>query len=264
MLIWGCPNLHLVYEAHHSSPSSSSLFFYDMISRNWNTAMPAHCNGVFITTKFGYGFHVPYWPNRMKGATVTLLRKPSDRLISAFLFNDGMMLPRGSPWKKASRAVKDVINSTLIPIGTYSLLPGVDGCQTKMILGKQCGDVYTLTKSDITSAIEIVSSPEHFAFIGLTEEAEATALLFLAMYGPCYDRAGELVSDTLVQQAHLKTLHKTYSHRYRSNKRNSLATHAKLHMQLHAVGWRDEADDAVYNAARRTFYKRCDDYNISY
>jgi hypothetical protein len=255
-----------MYDAHHES--RNSMFFYDLIVSRWSTVLHAHhCDGIFWTSRFGYGYHVPHSSNNTKGATITLLREPSDRLISAFLFNDGMMLPRGSPWRQASQAVKSIINSTACPISTYASLPGVEGCQTKMILGRHCGEVYSLTRRDIETAIDMMSFTENFAFIGLSEEAEASAMLFLAMYGPCYARKGArgVCEESLQQlQDHKTALNKTYmySRRYRSNKRHSTDMHDKLAMQLHRVGWRDAADEEIYKAARRIFYKRCEEYSI--
>lgn len=256
LLLWSCSPLCQKYNTHRSS-----AFFYDEMVRQWHTALPAHCRRIIKTGPSAYGFHEPYRES-YKGVVVTLFRRPVDRLISAFLFHEGMMLPRGSPWKVIGKSLKAVINTTRVPIFTYTGMPGVAGCQTKMVLGLQCGEVVALSDADTAMAVEIVSSSDHFAFIGLTEEPEASALLFLAMYGPRYE------SDQLEQpqgsaNCTARALGRIYSTRYRKNSKNVQYVHDQLQEQLLSSGWVDHADDQVVNAAARVFYRRCREFNIS-
>ena len=232
-----------------------SVFLYDVAVRKWRTLLPAHCRSRIQIYPSAYGFHEPYKESN-KGAVVTLFRKPADRLISAFLFQEGMMFPRGSPWKVNGKSLKAVINNTRVPIFTYASMPGVAGCQTKMVLGRHCGEVVALSDADIARAVEIVSSTDHFAFIGLTEEPQASALLFLAMYGPRYESTDlEAVGVMIppvgqsIENCTARALNRTHSTHYRKNSRNIRDVHDELQEQLMSSGWVDHADDQVVAAA---------------
>lgn len=264
LLMWECPALLDVYEAHQTP--GQKVFFYDMVAKHWDTVVPGYCKNVIKTGRFGYGYHVSYKPQDFKGSVVTLFRKPMNRIISAFLFHEGMMLPRGSPWKAAGRVVKEIINHTRVPIDTYARMPGVASCQSKMVLGKQCGEVYSLKSTDTEDAVNTINSPDHFAFIGLTEEPVATYQLFVAMYGDHYPHnhtnyssAKEVFNKTKMESIYQNI----YGHKYRKNGHNSNEVNIKLAMQLHASGWTDDADEKLYEAAAKQFYRRCAQYQIS-
>jgi hypothetical protein len=76
----------------------------------------------------------------MRGAAIALFRKPIDRIISAYLFGEGLMLPLGCDLKIKELVFKARIelqrnSSYKFPITRYVGLDGMSNCQTKMILG---------------------------------------------------------------------------------------------------------------------------------
>jgi len=70
-----------------------------------------------------------------------------------------------------------------------SHFPGLRGCMTKMILGKQCSERYKLTIADLQEAKRILRN--EFAFVGITEKWDESVRLFHGMYG------GKMYSDEL-------------------------------------------------------------------
>ena len=70
-----------------------------------------------------------------------------------------------------------------------SHFPGLRGCMTKMVLGKQCSEKYQLSHADLAEAKRIVR--EELAFVGLTEKWQDSVRLFHAMHG------GTLYSEEL-------------------------------------------------------------------
>lgn len=62
-----------------------------------------------------------------------------------------------------------------------SHFPGLRGCMTKMVLGRQCSEKYQLTHADLQEAKRIVS--EELAFVGLTERWHESVRLFHSMHG---------------------------------------------------------------------------------
>lgn len=82
----------------------------------------------------------------MKGTIITMLRDPTNRIISAFLFD--VMIPIGFPVhsNEKRQEVKDNILKSEIPIQAYVNLPGISSCQTKMILGHYCGATVPLSE----------------------------------------------------------------------------------------------------------------------
>ena len=70
-----------------------------------------------------------------------------------------------------------------------SHFPGLRGCMTKMVLGKQCSEKYQLTHADLAEAKRIVR--EELAFVGLTERWQESIRLFHSMHG------GTLYSEEL-------------------------------------------------------------------
>lgn len=88
----------------------------------------------------GMGWHLSYNDQRMNHSIVTLFRNPTNRIISAFLFD--MLIPYGFPNKTIEErlAVKALVRATENPIYSYATLPGISSCQTKMVLGYGCGE----------------------------------------------------------------------------------------------------------------------------
>jgi hypothetical protein len=70
-----------------------------------------------------------------------------------------------------------------------SHFPGLRGCMTKMVLGRQCSEKYKLTIADLQEAKRIIS--QEFAFVGITEKWDESVRLFHGLHG------GNMYSDEL-------------------------------------------------------------------
>ena len=70
-----------------------------------------------------------------------------------------------------------------------SHFPGLRGCMTKMILGRQCSERYKITIADLQEAKRIVRN--EFAFVGITERWDESIRLFHGMHG------GKMFSDEM-------------------------------------------------------------------
>lgn len=91
----------------------------------------------------------------MRHTVITIFREPTDRLISAFLFD--VMIPIGFQSKSIEerRKVKDRVRQSQDPIYSYATLPGISSCQTKMVLGFYCGADVELSNHHIESKSDI-------------------------------------------------------------------------------------------------------------
>ena len=69
----------------------------------------------------------------------------------------------------------------LIPLAACAALPGMLGCQTKMVLGVPCAAPFALNASHLREAIRRVRFD--FAFVGLTERFDASVCLFHSRFG---------------------------------------------------------------------------------
>lgn len=272
LVVWACPTFCRDYlkenNLHPEDWNSDKPIFYDfdaIIKRRHIESMEAmtvfmKCSMAFknfATTRFGwsqFGFHWPMVHESMKGNTITLFRKPMSRVISAYLFD--MMLPQGFGTRtpEVKQMWRQYINSTDSPVYAYSQIPGIPNCQTKMVLGFRCGVPMNLTNAHKLEAVERVRND--FYFIGLTEESEASANLFLAMHEA---DGGLPVRKTL---SDLTDPPFRFTH-FRRNRRHSADNHVNYEQQMLSHGWKDEFDEAVYDAAARLFYGRCKQYNIS-
>lgn len=224
-----------------------NVFLYEELKSNASSV--AKCNTkILLGRDGGFGWHDPFIPELTNGSTVALFRKPRNRIVSAFLFGTGMMIPPGhlhSPNETMQQEIFRYISNTTYPIMTYANFLGIRSCQTKMVLGHNCGTEFTITDALLAEAKRRV---EHdLAFVGLTEEAAASAKLFYAMYG-----AGR--SEPKVQP---------YTKMYRENLNHSKLIRTQLLDVLKAQNWSDPPDQALYQHVRRIFYERCAKYNIS-
>ena len=62
-----------------------------------------------------------------------------------------------------------------------SHFPGLRGCMTKMVLGRQCAERYKLTIADLLEAKRIVR--EDFKFVGIAESWDESVRLFHGLHG---------------------------------------------------------------------------------
>ena len=120
------------------------------------------------------GAHLPRL-ERHKGSVVVMLREPNERLVSAFMHNEGPFSPGRSDGKGSSMR-----GSVKGSIDKFVRWPGVTGCLTKMLTGQTCGSSQALTISDVNDAVEAVNQE---LFVGITEAWDASVDLFHAMFG---------------------------------------------------------------------------------
>lgn len=256
LLMWGCSS---------ARNKSNHAMIYAKLGRNMSALK---CEIPFYTGKFQFGYHVPF-NTEMNRSTVTLFRNPYDRVISSFLYGKGehqIMFPLGFR-KRAERkyALREEIKKSSAPIIAYVSLPGIAGCQAKMVMGRQCGEDYNITAKDFEEAARRIRND--FAFVGLTEESEASAKLFIAMYpipstvGSGLKVASGSVDSGAVDKVLLSAVHQApRANAIHTNSRNMELTNT---IRDHQTRWRDSADVFVYKVAVNLFYHRCREYNIA-
>ena len=124
--------------------------------------------------------HSPFVRSRDRGRAAGLFRRPQQRVMSAYesgLHHYGMRDFRRMQSVVREIATKDIQRA----LKTYAEWPGIAGCQTKMVLGKTCSSVYSLSAADLEEAKRIVEN--EFLFVGLTDEYDRSICLFHAMLG---------------------------------------------------------------------------------
>jgi hypothetical protein len=274
LLVWSCAD-YLRQHLHDMKTSSinehlsgyNSLYEYSMhVDKHFQSlGVGDSTMGMLIrsavmscSVNFAYtscqGVHVPYKHSHMNHTIVTLLRKPTCRLISAFLY--GIMLPMG--FSKVIKSdefdiVKHKIRNATSPIYAYATLPGIASCQTKMLLGHECGSNPSLTPADGQEAIRRLHEDTYF--FGLTEEPEASVNLFLAMHSEDGTKPYRKTMTDMVDPPFKFT-------RKRMNDGHNYQTHQQLVYQLDSNGWKDEYDEVLYQEASEAFYRRCQQYKI--
>ncbi|KAJ1411627.1 hypothetical protein B484DRAFT_482615, partial [Ochromonadaceae sp. CCMP2298] len=180
LLLWGCETVR-----GYARASEGRVVRYSVVARNI-TAL--RCEVPFYTGNFGFGYHVPLPDLRslphLNGSAVTLFRNPYDRVISSFMHGNGIhniMFPIGFPNRASAKfTLRSQIRRSEFPIFTYASLPGIANCQTKMVLGRDCGRVADLSAEEVGEAVRRVR--QDMRFVGLTEESDASAQLFVAMF----------------------------------------------------------------------------------
>lgn len=104
---------------------------------------------------------------------VAMFRRPSQRLISAYLDNY-------HAWGLAGSA-RATIKQHAPTIAAFARFPGIAGCMAKMLSGHHCAaDVDLSDGAVLRRALEVLRSGR-FAFVGLTEEWQASVCLFHRM-----------------------------------------------------------------------------------
>ena len=118
-------------------------------------------------------------------------------------------------------------NQGFCKMKALALYPGIMGCQTKLILGIECGKMYVITMDDIIEAKRRLS--EEFAFVGIQSQWNNSIILFHRALG------GKLYEEELLK--------------LRSNKKQKL--HQALIRELADVV--DYADSEIYKHALEIF-----------
>ena len=248
LLLWGCPSLASSEEASQSS----HILLYSRVTAAAKDLRKLRCNVSFFTGSHGYGFHVPF-SSPVNRSTVTLLRDPYDRMISSFLHGKGvhqMMFPLGFRDRiKLKYALRRNISTSKYPILSYASLDGMSGCPTKMVLGKDCGEIAELTDIHLEEAKRRLRYD--MAFVGITEESKATADLFLAMY-----------PNSLLSTTTLSLLNNSYRLRPRKNKDHTNQVNERLRFTLISNNWIDRFDGELYRFARTLFHERCQAHHV--
>ena len=130
----------------------------------------ARCGGRLLLPFDG---HQPVSPRDAADGLVAMFRRPSQRLISAYLDNYHTW---GLP-----RAERARIKLTAPTIASFARHPGVAGCFTKMLTGHHCAAHVDLRDGSIVREALAVLRSGRFAFVGLVEEWAASVCLLHRM-----------------------------------------------------------------------------------
>ena len=185
--------------------------------------------------------HTPYVREKHGlGTTVTLIRSPRARLVSAYFFGlrevGHPMLPLGHPEKDLSawdKAARRRLKRAMPTIQAYARYPGIAHCQTKMVLGIHCGEDVQVTPDMSREAIRRLR--EDFRFVGVQDHWRASVQLALAAFNASSS------AELLVESAQAR-------HQY--TKRERAAAMANL------TAYEDVYDEALYDAAAALLRER--------
>ena len=108
-------------------------------------------------------------PRENAGSLVALFRDPRKRLVSAWN-NNKHSYGGNRAVIEAAQNLPDFINA-----------PGIQSCQTKMVIGDGCSGTRQLKDGDMELAKQMLS--DKFQFVGLTEAFNASVCLFHHMFG---------------------------------------------------------------------------------
>ena len=242
LVLQNCPDIAHSFKAYRRKNKDDRSFIYDLLFQG---KIQSYCKVKFCPETFG--FHNPYDVEKMgKGTVVALFRHPMNRIISAYLYNNEMMIPTGMPWDERYPIYNARTEGRYLPIYQYVQLPGMTGCQTKLTLGHNCGageKEIKVGKAEMEKAKKRMR--EDFAFVGLTEYPIETEKLFRAMYGG-------------VELIHLQP----QKIKYRENKKHTSLSHAELYTNLTSYNWKDPIDEEFYEEAKKIFFERCKLYKV--
>ncbi len=241
LVLQNCPHVAQAYREYRRTNKMDKSFIYDLMFQG---KIKSECKVQFCPDTFG--FHNPYEEKKMKGYVVAIFRHPMNRIISAYLYNNEMMIPTGMPWEERYPIYNARTEGKYLPIYQYVQLPGMTGCQTKLTLGHNCGageKEIIINKKEMDKAIATMR--DDFAFVGLTEYPIETEKLYRAMYG------GSELKHLQPQKI-----------KYRENKKHTTNSHSELYANLTAYQWRDPIDEEFYDAAKKLFLERCELYKI--
>ena len=171
------------------------------------------------------------------GGLVAMFRRPAQRLISAFL-------------DKRHTGGTNAADRRSMPrnLTGFARHPGVAGCMTKMLTGRECGAPVHVGDAAVARAVALVRSPA-FRFVGLVEEWDRSICLFHRMMG------------TAPMAAEFRALgHSANSHSgqraCRGRRGECIAVQANnMYDETALGGFADPADDAVYAAAVEVFQR---------
>lgn len=162
---------------------------------------------------------------------VGLFREPNSRVVSAFLdhqHHEGMSV------EIIDRHKKKYSNLTKVNVSeafeAYLALPGMKGCQVKMLIGYPCVADVNITQEMMDKAFMIVNSMK---FVGLTERYNESIIAF-------HHVAGNSSTPHAIE---------LQSYRIRIMKRfDDIVSKA-----INVIGYHDEYDTALYQEVSRVF-----------
>ena len=148
--------------------------------------------------------------------------------------------PTRAEARSAARAPHAVLAGSPNPLKTYADLPGISGCQTKMVLGFECARDLAITEAARAEAVRRLR--EDFAFVGLQEQWESSVELLWRMFGvPGAPRPGvDTATDTHYRQG-------SYN---RTQARRDLARYS------------DPDDETIFEEARALLIWRCNAFGV--
>ena len=101
-------------------------FLYDLFKNNRINV--GNCTKEICPTanrRGRFGFHIPYDSQKMAGTAVSIFRMPRERLVSAYLFRNGLMRPAGMATDVRKHIEFLLANNLDVSILEYSNFPGV-------------------------------------------------------------------------------------------------------------------------------------------
>lgn len=211
-----------------------SVYTFAQHQRHSNRSMLQEARMPFAGLITPEGFHEPLrWtakdPHRDVGGVVAIFRRPMQRLLSARSYMRRHRHCCGADWgltRKRREQARAAASAR-----TFALLPGMRGCQTKMVLGYRCCDVAGgLIAGRIPRAVEFIE--RRMAFVGLLEQWERSVCLFHARFG------GPLFAAELMDMRPTASASGGSATQYNESELDGVV---------------DEADQAVYEAAVRRF-----------
>ena len=182
-------------------------------------------------------------PPRDSLGLVAMFRRPSQRLISAYLDNL-------HAWG-LSPSARRVLKTRARSVAAFVRFPGIAGCMAKMLAGHQCAAEVGLRDGKLVRAALAVLRSDRFAFVGLTEEWDTSICLLHRML-PGASR------PLLAEFRHL-------GHSVNSHRALSWLPHSDVEGEYNESvldGFVDEADEAVYLEAERIFQRDLRRYGV--
>lgn len=269
MLRWGCPQLPVKFfvRPRRERPANLSLPYEAMISWDWlfgseegHAWLRREC-GRRLTRiddrtgmrKYAVAMHAALRRNEA-GCTAALFRNPGQRTMSNYLH----VAYHYKTDRMASQSLQEFVRKTRF-----------HSQQAKLLLGRHYRDERIVSGREARYAGRMVI--HDLAFVGLTERFELSVRLFHAMFGgiphraqfanvrPSLLRVGETpkgeVNEEEDGEGRMKEMKEMKKQKWSEMAKRWIKLKKDGWYDVQALnGWRDEADEIVYSAARRRFW----------
>ena len=205
-----------------------------------------HCHSAFARFKNGHDPLPRSAVAKNSGHIVTMLRRPEDRFVSAFLHNlhdctamHNRWLEDGERWDEKRLRIALRKNSTAVPL-LKQFFECVRGCATNMMAGRVCN----AGRPDVdTAARARTVLRSHVGFVGLQEEYNTSVALWERMFG-----LRKKLPDVV----------------YHNTRPNGLGAYkSQVYALVQQLDLRDEEDEELYDEASKWFAKRRAEYLLS-